>query len=149
MVTAAGEVSWGGVEPLGERDGRIALYVGPAPSPAAAEVGGATLETSIVEFLHTHGASFFPQIYAAGGGFANDVVDALWNLVWRGVITNDTFHALRAYTRPKKAPRTQGFRSRRVAPPSTQGRWSLLPAPRGSATERASAIAHQLLTRYG
>src|SRR5207247_2690349 len=26
-VTAAGEVSWVGVEPLGERDGRVALYL--------------------------------------------------------------------------------------------------------------------------
>ena len=57
----------------------------------------------------------------------NDLVDALWDLVWRGVVTNDTFHALRAFTtRPEVARRARrAFRSRRVAPPSTQGRWSL------------------------
>jgi ATP-dependent Lhr-like helicase len=107
------------------------------------------LEQQIIDHLRASGASFFAELQNALGGFANDVVDALWNLVWRGVITNDTFHALRAYTRPKASPRTTGFRSRRVAPPSTQGRWSLIQSPRGSATERASAIAHQLLARYG
>jgi ATP-dependent Lhr-like helicase len=150
-LSAAGEIVWTGVEPIGERDGRIALYLTDhlplLHAPVETELS--ELEQRIVEHLRAGGASFFAQIQDALGGFANDVVDALWNLVWRGVITNDTFHALRAYTRPKKAPRTQGFRSRRIAPPSTQGRWSLLPPPRGSATERASAIAHQLLARYG
>ncbi|HSY52500.1 MAG TPA: crosslink repair DNA glycosylase YcaQ family protein [Thermoanaerobaculia bacterium] len=150
-LSAAGEIVWTGVEPIGERDGRIALYLTDhlplLRSPADAELS--ELEQRIVEHLRSGGASFFAQIQTALGGFANDVVDALWSLVWRGVITNDTFHALRAYTRPKAAPRGQGFRSRRVAPPSTQGRWSLLPPPRGSATERANALAHQLLARYG
>jgi len=39
-----------------------------------------------------------------GGGYPAETVDALWNLVWRGLITNDTFHALRAFTRAH-APR--------------------------------------------
>jgi len=150
-LSAAGEIVWTGVEPIGERDGRIALYLTDhlplLHDASTAELS--ELEQRIVDHLRASGASFFAQIQTALGGFANDVVDSLWNLVWRGVITNDTFHALRAYTRPKKAPRTQAFRSRRVAPPSTQGRWSLLPPPRGSATECASALAHQLLARYG
>jgi len=150
-LSAAGEIVWTGVEPIGERDGRIALYLTDHLPllHAQTETELSELEQRIVEHLRAGGASFFAQIQEALGGFANDVVDALWSLVWRGVITNDTFHALRAYTRPKAAPRSQGFRSRRVAPPSTQGRWSLLPPPRGSATERASALAHQLLARYG
>jgi ATP-dependent Lhr-like helicase len=41
------------------------------------------------------------------------------------------------------------FRSRRVAPANTQGRWSLLPEARGNATEKATANAQQLLSRYG
>ncbi|HET8797955.1 MAG TPA: DEAD/DEAH box helicase, partial [Thermoanaerobaculia bacterium] len=78
------------------------------------------------------------------------LVDALWDLVWKGLVTNDTFHALRAFTRPK-APQRGGprFRSRRVAPPSTQGRWSLVPPSAGSETQRANALAQQLLSRYG
>jgi ATP-dependent Lhr-like helicase len=85
--------------------------------------------------------------------------------VWQGLITNDTFHALRAFTRTH-APRRRvkirqqavaAFRSRRLAPPSAEGRWTLVPtanwairatnpsadvkvrAQRGSATEARRA----------
>src|SRR5262249_3737132 len=68
-----------------------------------------------------------------------ETVDALWALVWRGLVTNDTFHALRAFTRAhaprrrNKASRRPGpdvasFRSRRLAPASAEGRWALVPA---------------------
>jgi ATP-dependent helicase Lhr and Lhr-like helicase len=156
-LSAAGEIVWVGVEPLGGKDGRIAVYLtdhlpilrgGQAVPPArTGEIACPPLENQIIQYLETHGASFFAQIHEAVGGFANDLVDAIWDLVWKGVITNDTFHALRAFTRPK-SPRG-GFRSRRVAPPSTQGRWSLVPPPGANATQRATAIAQQLLTRYG
>jgi ATP-dependent Lhr-like helicase len=149
-LTSAGEVSWVGVESLGERDGRIALYIGGAPALAGEAEAGAP----IVDYLRAHGASFFPQIYAAVGGFPNDVVDQLWTLVWRGVVTNDTFHALRSFVRGTTTARRStaargAFRSRLAGPPSTQGRWSLVRSVDINATERANALAHQLLTRYG
>jgi len=147
-LTSAGEVSWVGVESLGERDGRIALYLNVAPPPPA------PLDHPIVDYLRKHGASFFQQIYAAVGGFPNDVVDQLWTLVWKGVITNDTFHALRSFVRGTTTARRStaargAFRSRLAGPPSTQGRWSLVQSMDINATERANALAHQLLTRYG
>ncbi len=154
-LTSAGEVVWRGVEPLGERDGRIALYLASA-MPAGSSAAAATeLETKIVDHLRTRGASFFAQIHADTGGFANDVVDALWSLVWRGVVTNDTFHALRSYTRATSTSRRStaprgAFRSRlSTAPPATQGRWSLVPTVEVNATTRANTLAHQLLARYG
>lgn len=156
-LTSAGEVIWTGVEPLGERDGRIALYLAGAsllaPVPAAAALPS-PLESKIVEVLAARGASFFAQIQVAAGGFPNDVVDALWSLVWRGVVSNDTFHALRAYTRGTTTARRStsprgAFRSRHASPPSTQGRWSLVQPSAISSTERAKAIAQQLLARYG
>jgi ATP-dependent Lhr-like helicase len=151
-LSAAGEIVWVGVEPLGGRDGRVALYLTDhlalLHTPAAAEFS--ELETRIVEHLRAHGASFFAQIQAAIGGFPAELIDAMWDLVWKGAITNDTFHALRAFTRPKAAPRTSGFRSRRVAPASTQGRWSLVPnAAAANPTQHANALAHQMLARYG
>jgi ATP-dependent Lhr-like helicase len=80
----------------------------------------------------------------------------MWNLVWRGLLTNDTFHALRAFTRPPERRRRpspgRSFRSRRVAPPSAEGRWSLVEqrtAAPVSPTEWATAMAQQLLARYG
>ena len=72
--------------------------------------------------------------------------------MWKGLITNDTFHALRAFTRSSKGrtpPRATGFRSRRVAPASTEGRWSLVPQASANDTQRANALAQQLLSRYG
>jgi ATP-dependent Lhr-like helicase len=90
-------------------------------------------------------------------------MDALWSLVWRGLITNDSLHALRAYiARPESArtPRRNQtgmvFRSRRTTPPTAQGRWSALHAAGSvnkdsglTATERSHALAMQLLHRYG
>ena len=156
-LSAAGEIVWVGVEPLGGKDGRISVYLtdhvgllrgGQAPSPV--QTGEAlVLHHKILDYLRTHGASFYAQIHEAVGGFGNEVVDAMWDLVWQGLITNDTFQALRAFTRPKSPSRSAGFRSRRVAPPSTQGRWSLVPPPNTNATQHAAAVAQQLLTRYG
>src|SRR5205085_5696027 len=124
-----------------ERDGRIALYLTDhlplLRIPTAPEL--TELEERIVSHLRVNGASFFAQLQLAVGGFTNDVVDALWSLVWKGVITNDTFHALRSFTRKvKSTQRTSVYRSRRTAvPASTQGRWSLLQAAEISTTQRA------------
>ncbi|HEX9162831.1 MAG TPA: DEAD/DEAH box helicase, partial [Thermoanaerobaculia bacterium] len=151
-LSAAGEIVWMGVEPLGGRDGRIAVYLTDhAPvlrGAPAAPAAPSDVEEKILDYLRTHGASFFAQIHEAAGGFGNDLVDAMWDLVWKGLTTNDTFHALRAFTRPAKV-NTRGFRSRRVASPSTQGRWSLVAPPGPNATQRATALAQQLMTRYG
>ncbi len=145
-LSAAGEIVWTGVEPLGERDGRIAIYL--TDHLPLLHQPQTLPESAIVDYLRTHGASFFNVMQGAVGGFPAELVDALWDLVWKGVVTNDTFHALRAYTRPKQ-PRATGFRSRRVASPSTQGRWSLVPNANVSDTQRAAALAQQLLSRYG
>jgi ATP-dependent Lhr-like helicase len=143
-LSGAGEIVWAGVG-----EGRIALYL--TDHLPLLHSATESVDSPILDYLRTHGASFFAQIQAALGGFANDLVDQLWDLVWKGLVTNDTFHALRAYTRPKSASnrRAAGYRSRRVAPPETQGRWSLLPPPAGTPTERANALAQQLLARYG
>jgi ATP-dependent Lhr-like helicase len=169
-VTAAGEIVWVGLEPLGDRDGRVALYLADhAPKLLTPQRIGSTghdvkapdtdsLEARTVQYLATHGASFFASLHeATGGGYPADTVNALWNLAWQGIVTNDTFHALRAYTRaaprPPRARRreTSGFRSRRLAPPSAEGRWSLVPcrAQRENATAWSAAVAQQLLARHG
>jgi ATP-dependent Lhr-like helicase len=173
ILTAGGEIAWCGVEPLGDRDGRIALYLSdglsrlrrPVPVPELAPRGEA-----IVRHLAAHGASFFGELHdAAGGGYPGETVEALWELVWKGLLTNDTFHALRAFIRPPERRRrspalrttapdsatvtpARTFRSRRAAPPSAEGRWSLAGAraiSQVSPTEWATATAQQLLSRYG
>jgi ATP-dependent Lhr-like helicase len=158
-LIAAGEVVWVGVEPLGERDGRIALYLTdhfrllwPLSRTAAAE---GPLESRVLEYLGTHGASFFSAISTSLGGYPGELVDTLWSLVWRGLVTNDALHALRAYVEPPARSRRRdapAFRSRRVTPPEAHGRWSLLSVQLGSrpsSTEWATSLARQLLTRHG
>jgi ATP-dependent Lhr-like helicase len=138
-LIAAGEVAWAGVEPIGERDGRIALFLAdklplllqqrPIVDPLTER------EEKLLAILESTGASFFDPLHqAAGAGYPGETIEALWSLVWRGLITNDSLHALRAYiARPEsaRAPRRLQtgtvFRSRRTTPPTAQGRWSLLP----------------------
>jgi len=167
-LIAAGEVAWVGFESLGERDGRIGLYLAeklPLLWPLAS--AGAELEAKqqqIVEYLRRNGASFFQPLHdGIGGGYPGETLDALWSLVWRGLLTNDALHALRAYCeKPASSGRTgkssrrthnqAGFRSRRTTPPTAQGRWSLNEVAfdkSRNATEWSHAIAQQLLTRYG
>ena len=165
-LMAAGEVVWAGVEPLGERDGRVALYLTDhmarlrrpsADGDAMVPEPGSRAE-AILAYLRNHGASFFTAIHQGiGGGFPNETVDALWDLVWAGLITNDTLHALRAYVRPedkrtRRGARGAPFRSRRLVPPTAEGRWSAietLKVTKSSGTEWGAAMAQQLLTRHG
>jgi ATP-dependent Lhr-like helicase len=163
-LIAAGEVVWCGLDSLGEHDGRIGLFLAdklrtllpprvdpPADNPLSPR------ELAVMEQLARSGAAFFAQLHeAVGGGYPGETLDALWNLVWRGLVTNDTFHALRAFVarpassrQPKRQHNLPSFRSRRTTPPSAQGRWSLVPASLASPTEWSHAFANQLLNRYG
>jgi ATP-dependent Lhr-like helicase len=182
-LAAAGEIVWVGVSPLGPRDGRVALYsdrraAQPAPGARSAAAGQeGTLndkERAVLAFLQAHGASFFAAIHdGTDGGFPQSTVDALWSLVWKGLCTNDTFRALRAFARGPAGPKQAacaagaiapgrrdghgagGFRSRRSAPAAAEGRWSLVadagarPQRRGRHRTSAAALAQQLLARYG
>jgi len=174
-LVAAGEVVWVGLEPLGERDGRVGLYLAEKLpllwSPDRAQVPGSRAQNAelsereglIVEYLKGRGASFFQTLHdGIGGGYPGETLEALWALVWRGLLTNDALHALRAYCekpagngRSKPARRVHnqaGFRSRRTTPPTAQGRWSLNAVAfdeTRNTTEWSHAIAQQLLTRYG
>ena len=169
-LIAAGEVAWAGVEPIGERDGRIALFLADKlPLLAQQRPPAEPLterEEKLLAVLESTGASFFDSLdEAAGSGYPGETIEALWSLVWRGLITNDSLHALRAYiARPESArtPRRYQtgavFRSRRTVPPTAQGRWSVLPVRpadqsgetvRRATTERSHALALQLLNRYG
>jgi ATP-dependent Lhr-like helicase len=160
-LIAAGEVVWVGIEPLGDRDGRLSLYLTDhlprlwRPRASDDEVGAT--EQAILDALGKGGAAFFPALHeAAGGGYPGETLSALWNLVWRGLVTNDSLHALRSFVRPparnRRMSQARAFRSRRTTPASGEGRWSLVEpraGRRASDTEWTSGVAQQLLTRYG
>jgi ATP-dependent Lhr-like helicase len=162
-LTAAGELTWTGIERIGERDGRIALYLTRdagqlLPPHSTSRLQLDSREQAIVDYLTAHGASFFAPLHeAAGGGYPGTTVDALWALVWRGLVTNDTWHALRAFMQSPEAHRAaRGSApvpgSRRLVPPSAEGRWSLVRPVRVTESEPTrwlAAVAQQLLARYG
>jgi ATP-dependent Lhr-like helicase len=156
LLAAAGEIVWRGVEPIGPRDGRIALYLAgqyPLLAPAATKVEG-ELPRKIRDILGRKGASFFADLQVATATFPADLASALWSMVWAGEVTNDTLAPLRSLLagEPSQGRRERiapSFRSRRMGPPGSEGRWSLLPAPSGSGTERSAALAQVLLARHG
>ncbi len=176
---AAGEVLWVGQGSLGQDDGRIALYrpdrlallLPPTPTTAAESEAGGRLAAVIVAHLEARGASFYRDLLAAalregtaGGRRAPDareLLDALWQLVWAGRITNDTFAPLRALRwkrrdRPAGRPRPGTLR---MGPPEAAGRWSLVSEAVATAvalggdppseTTRRHALASLLLDRQG
>ena len=154
-LVSMGEVVWIGRGALGASDGRVALYLrGDAPrlAPQPVEAPAGDLHDRLRSHLHARGASFFRDLYgAAGGGDEELVLDALWDLVWAGEVTNDTFAPLRllgpATRRPARGPRLP-----RLTQPRASGRWSLVADMLGGGvapTERLHAEAGVLLQRYG
>jgi ATP-dependent Lhr-like helicase len=164
-MAAAGEVGWVGLEPLGERDGRLALYLSDQaarlvpPSTEQREHEGR--EAAILEYLERAGASFFGPLHeAVGGGYPGETVASLWRLAWSSEITNDTFHVLRAFARlhsarhRRRRRKESAFRSRRLVPPSAEGRWAIVRRSsavkdRRAATIWATSVTQQLLARHG
>jgi len=162
---ALGEVAWVGHGSLGRDDGRVILFrpgreaLRPNARPDGVERPSGPRHEAIRAHLASRGASFYRAIHAAaGGGQDRDVLDALWDLVWAGEVTNDTFAPLRAL-RWKRPSRPSG-RSPRVGrltalgPPEAAGRWSLVEsadsaAAAASPTERLHAVALALLDRHG
>lgn len=159
----SGELLWRGLEPVGSTDGRIALYLTdsyPLLAPSPGEIEG-ELALRINAFLRDKPAPFFDDIVAAVGGFPNDVLEALWDLVWSGNVGNDSFAPLRARlnARSSKSTQRRGRRPRMRSTlgrgnrlPGSEGRWTLF--ERGSweeptATEKRTAQVQQLVERYG
>ncbi|MBA3395795.1 MAG: DEAD/DEAH box helicase, partial [Deltaproteobacteria bacterium] len=163
---AAGELVWVGAGSLGTRDGRVILLRrdrARALAPDPTEIPNTSqIHDVITSHLAAAGASFLVAIEGAvaaaipreprdatGDGaleqasLRTSVVAALWDLVWAGTITNDTFAPLRSLSAPA---------GRRVnVHASFGGRWSLVSslgaAP--TATARGHAMATALLERWG
>ncbi len=139
---ALGEVAWIGCGSLGRDDGRIALFrPGRGDVLRAALAGAQALagerpsgprHQAIRSRLTARGASFYRELFVAAAGRGatdRDVLDALWDLVWAGEVTNDTFAPLRALRWKRPAGGDRRPRPGRLAslgPPEAAGRWSLV-----------------------
>jgi ATP-dependent Lhr-like helicase len=180
---ALGEVAWVGRGSLGRDDGRIALYrpgreiLRPTGMVDGTDHPAGPRHDAIRAHLARRGASFYRELFvAAGGGSDRQVLDALWDLVWAGEVTNDTFAPLRAlrWKRPARDARRRPGRLTSLGPPEAAGRWSLVEPHdpdhvtaepgaesgngtglasgrprRPSATERLHATSLALLDRHG
>ncbi len=183
-LLVADEVLWAGHGSLPGDDGWISLQPTELAAltlpPAQEGSSWGELHAAVLEALSGGGAFFFRGLSdALGGPLDTDLAATMWDLVWAGLVTNDTLTALRTRLaggrsahRGRSAParaRTRyggrsGLRSVRApaqggplrpgmptrsGPPTTVGRWSLLPAREGDPTIRAHAQAEVLLERHG
>ena len=165
-LTASGEVTWAGQAALPGNDGWVSLHLGdqapltlPLTDPDLdLELG--EVHEAVLDALAPGGAWFFRQLAAATSATERALADALWELVWAGRVTNDTFAPLRALTSGsgthrtrRAAPRARPSRPSRSGvrpmPPATSGRWALLPEVDADPTRRAHATAERMLERHG
>jgi ATP-dependent Lhr-like helicase len=177
---ALGEICWVASGALGRGDGRIALFRRDRirlllDPPLGPDVGAPPLQRLLYETLQASGASFFAQLRGAVSPeiSTEEVLAALWELVWAGLVTNDTFQPLRALAAPRPRAGTttrHPGRRERIWAGEAAGRWSTVgsllsppvtalrtgggdgpPAgpPAVSDTERLHARARMLLDRYG
>jgi ATP-dependent Lhr-like helicase len=91
--------------------------------------------------IEQHGASFFADLARVTGRQADEVEDALWELVAAGLMTADGFENLRSLLDPK---RRRGVRPRHAA-----GRWALLRRTGSPPEGHVETLTRQLLARWG
>lgn len=167
-LLATGEVTWSGAGSISSGDGWIALH--PSESAPLTLAGPADIELgdahrAVLDALAPGGAYFFRQLTQSGFG-ESELKAALWELIWAGWITGDTFAPVRALlggtgSRKRSAPAHRSHRPPRLsrysvahphsrpADPTVAGRWSILPAPEPDSTLRAHYQAELLLGRHG
>jgi ATP-dependent Lhr-like helicase len=109
----------------------------------------------VLDALQRHGALFPADLVTITRRLPQEIEEALWDAVARGLVTADAFEAVRsllyrrAVARAPNRPRLRRAGSR--TPTRSSGRWSLVPfAPAAEdADELAEALAEQLLARWG
>jgi len=167
-LTAAGEVLWAGAGSLPGNDGWVTLVLAEAAelllAPVEEPPAEDTVHARLAGALDGGAALFFRGLVDRAQATDAEAVAAVWDLVWAGVLTNDTLAPLRTLlgggrtahrnggSRPTRARPSRYGRPvmpSRAGPPTAAGRWSLLPARDTDPTRRAAALADVLLDRYG
>ena len=159
-LCASGELVWCGTGALGSDDGWISFALADRaglllPTPVEADLSAES--RAVHDALASRGASFFRQIAEATGSTDDsELLLSVWELVWAGLVTNDTLAPLRsllgggrASARPSRRRRRGPAFPSRLGPPAGAGRWSLVPERSTDNTRRAHALTEQLLERHG
>jgi ATP-dependent Lhr-like helicase len=151
QLCASGELVWAGAG----LDRVAVFFRDDAPlvgQPSAAPPPEGEAHDSIRSALAS-GALFWDGLLGATGLDAETALPALWDLVWSGDVTNDSWSPLRAerrYQPPRPDRRARRFsRARAHRPTATQGRWSLAAALFAGAEPERRALAELLLERHG
>ena len=155
-LCASGEVVW-----VGAGLDRVSVYFredAPALGRAAGEAPPEGAAHAAIRSALRQRALFWADLLVATELEGTDALPALWDLVWAGEVTNDSWVPLRAsrrYDAPRPERRMRRFaRSRAGVPSPTQGRWSMAasvftpsdPEPDGPSRR---ALAELLLERQG
>ena len=131
-----------------------------------AEIEFTDTHRGILEMLgepgESRGAFFFRQLAAEVSATEAGVKAALWELIWAGWITGDTFAPVRAMLtgsrrapahRQRRAPRLTRYAvahaQTRTVDSAVAGRWSAVAAREPDSTVRAHFTAELLMNRYG
>ena len=165
-LLASGEVTWSGAGTIGGGDGWIAFHAAdsaPLTLAPPTEIEFTDTHRAIMEMLGAGGAYFFRQL---AGGDTEQFKKALWELIWAGWITGDTFSPVRAmlggmgrksgkpaHRQRRNPPRLSRYSvahaQTRASDPTVAGRWSALPPAELDSTVRAHFQAELLLNRHG
>jgi ATP-dependent Lhr-like helicase len=170
-LLASGEVMWSGAGSISGSDGWVAFHsadTAPLTLAAGSEIEFTATHRTVLDMLAGGGAFFFRQLGQEGIGEA-ELKTALWELIWAGWVTGDTFAPVRAMLsgapgrkrsapahrqgRGKRPPRLSRYSvahaQARAADPTVAGRWSALPPAEPDSTTRAHHQAELLLNRHG
>jgi len=166
-LLAAGEVTWSGAGQIGSGDGWVTFHVAdtaPLTLTAPTEIEFTEAHRSIMDTLGNGGAYFFRQLAGDGPADGERFKQALWELIWAGWVSGDTFAPIRAtlagsgrrggaHRQRQRPPRLSRYSvthaQTRNADSTVAGRWSVLPAAEPDSTIRAHFQAELLLNRYG
>jgi len=168
-LTAAGEIYWVGDGQIGDSDGWLRWYVtDQQPHPPRGEPSQFRSQ-ELLAALASGGAYFFEALLPPGLPIADRsrYLDALWELVWAGLVTGDTFAPVRSlaasgvHRRPSR-PVARTHRTRlagggvgrpartpRFITPTAAGRWSLVNRSSATAADRLASDIFAQLDRYG
>jgi ATP-dependent helicase Lhr and Lhr-like helicase len=171
-LLASGEVVWSGGGSISAGDGWVAFHpadTAPLTLAAPAAIDLTATHHAILDTLAGGGAFFFRQLTQIGIG-EHELKSALWELIWAGLVTGDTFAPVRAMLggrpgsrrrstpahrpgRGARPPRLSRYSvahaQSRASDPTVAGRWSALPTPEPDSTLRAHHQAELLLNRHG
>jgi ATP-dependent Lhr-like helicase len=117
----------------------------------------ADLMTAIVDHLDRRGARFHAELVEHFDKPAHVIEAALWDAVGLGLVTADSYGAVRTLFSNRKVRTARhslgrrGLRRGAAGHERAEGRWALLPQPMtiDDPDELAEAVAEQLLARWG